>query len=408
MLTERALLATLIAPEGHWRSGKLRGSAMLLAMALAGCLPPRDGSNSGQQQSSSGDGPVAKAAPSASAPSPSDQLKPTDVAIVRVDTVLVASTNADGKHWDDVKPFPDTYCEVVDYAAVAASAAGPKGKIVGEAAKIGCRGYAAYANGKVTWEYPDVQLMVSAGVSQPYKSAVALNTTSADFAALQQQFVVPLAALNNSDLRITVVDNDNEESPGKVDTIGVVRLTQADIISAFNNSRGEIRRANQNGVREMSIQVLRYQQGASLHPLDTRRGLAEAEAIIAAGEALELVVTGSYQTSDGPCGPAGRPDEASVEDEGFKVMTGQKEGKGGLLAGSRFGSAYALIGSGPRQILRPSPCTRGMAIVAGTVDLGVNTAKPETNNGTLTFEIRRRAPTVDEWIGGRTPASCGP
>lgn len=299
--------------------------------------------------------------------------------VLRVDAVEVSSTRQGSQlTWDADEPQtdPGAGCKVlVAGASFFVPALGPASTLCGLASASHQERHA---------QDPDVQVRLGVGVDAAYASWVARDTSSQSF---RYEFVVPVAAVPADGLRLEVLDDDGQAG---TQLIGSVRLSRAKLIEGYQSASKMLVLAD-GAVRRLELVLSPYtdeaavavQQRASDAPSKLGRR-------VMAGELVSVSARGSFTVGswfDDKLGPAGYPggDGRSYNLEPFKQAP--------------HACAIALIGSAPTiDGVVIGAGKQFVAAHAGTLRVGLNDKDLSNNEGQVSYEVGRRAPTAEEWL----------
>jgi hypothetical protein len=130
--------------------------------------------------------------------------------------------------------------------------------------------------------------------------------------------------------------------------------------------------------------------------IDVARGWGTIDQLhVNAGEVLEVAASGEYRVSGQRAGPTG--------------VIGLSSGR---IADPLFGSAnrgVAILVLGTHKRFRPEvigECKKFLSPFAGPVLVSINNADPTTASGDISFRLKRRPPTRDEWLRGAVDERC--
>ncbi len=214
------------------------------------------------------------------------------------------------------------------------------------------------------------------------------------------EFVVPIAAIPPEGLLFAVVDRDLGQND---DVLGQVRASAAELLDAARSPTHLISRSDpQAGLQQLELVVStddgRPQAARVDLPASTGIGPVPALRPIRIGDVVTISATGQYRIGGwydhwlGPAGyPGGGPRGYNFSNEPFHSAP--------------HGCGMALIGAGSaHQGMIVAPC--GSAIApTGALRVGINDTEPRNNEGAARFDVRVRAPSVDEWRSA-TVAPC--
>ena len=318
----------------------------------------------------------------------------TESYVLRVDTVQVSPTRPGGSPWDESPESDNGACGLL--SALASAAYTP---VAGAAASFLCRASSGQQSDREqNPTLPDLTIEIVAGNVEAYRSDVIANTIHHRFGT---SFLVPIAAIPSDGLQLSVLDDDGG---GQSELIGRVRLSTTQLNSTAESPTHLLLLADQvAGLEQLEIVVTRYQP--DLQPkfvsFDAREGTRVAAPDVLAGEHITLKASGRYTigqfNSDriDPKGyPSGGPQGYNFQYEPFQSAP--------------HGCGLALVGNRTRQGFVVAPCVQFVTPMAGPLIVGINDVEPANNSGQLIFEVRRSAPTVDEWQRHAISATCAP
>jgi hypothetical protein len=322
-------------------------------------------------------GALAGCGPAAGPPSP-----PLPAAVVlRVDAVEVSSSrHASQLSWDgaDAETDPGAGCKVlVAGATFLAPALAPVSTLCGLASAPHRERHA---------QDPDLQLRLGVGVDAAYASWIDPDALTHSF---RYEFVVPVAALPADGLKLDVLDDDGEVGS---ELIGSMRISRAKLIEAYQ-SASKILMLSDGAVRRLEVVLSPYtdapavvvQRRASEAPVELGRQ-------VMAGEVVNVRATGSFTVRSlfaATLSPAGYSDGSarSYNLEPFKTAP---HACAIALIGSRPTIEGVVVGAGKQFVARH----------AGPLRVGLNDEDLSNNEGQVSFEVARRAPTAEEWLSG--------
>jgi hypothetical protein len=303
--------------------------------------------------------------------------------VLRIDAVEVASTRQDSHvAWDgeEAGTDPGAGCKVlVAGATFFVPALGPVSSLCGLVSRPQRERQA---------REPDLQVRLGVGVDSAYSTWVERDTSSQ---SLRYELVVPVAAVPADGLQLDVLDDDGAQ---KAELIGGFRLSREKLIEAYQ-SPSKVLVLSGGAVRRLEVVLSPYtdapavmvQRRASDAPVELGRQ-------VMAGELVNVQAKGAFTVGswyDATLGPAGYPDESasSYNLDPFKTAP--------------HACAIALIGSG-RTIEGVAVGVGKQFVVAhaGALRVGLNDEDLSNNEGQVSFQVARRAPTAEEWrAGGR-------
>lgn len=137
---------------------------------------------------------------------------------------------------------------------------------------------------------PDLAIEIVAGDMAPYRSAVVANTIYHRFS---EGFLVPVAAIPDDGLQLSVVDDDGG---GRSETIGTVRLTASQLANASASSTHLLVLHDQaGGLDQLELVVSSYQtQRPSTVSMAANEGTHVVTEDLLAGEFITLSAAGNY------------------------------------------------------------------------------------------------------------------
>lgn len=236
---------------------------------------------------------------------------------------------------------------------------------------------------------PDLMLRLVADGAEPYLSGIVPNRYMHDFA---YSFLVPVAAIPRTGIKLQVVDQDGKER-GEGELMASFRLTRDQLVAAQKST--PVLELSDDGVEGLELIV----KSASTAPhnlagvLDTSKGLATVEADLTAGYVVEIGASGSYEFAsfEGPAGPDGV--------EGYK----QYNLAYGELANGPHAAAVAVIGADGYIV---GSCKHLVLPSSGRMFVGINDDHAGNNEGTISFKVRVRLPTLSEWQHAGKASAC--
>jgi hypothetical protein len=312
--------------------------------------------------------------------------------LIRVDAVQVAKVQPGTEApWDRADKHDGSECGLL--GAVAGAVVTP---IVGNGLEYLCQVEDRSKHTEKDPSDPDLAVRLAAG-DAAYETYTALNSAGHVFGS---QFVVPLGAIPPEGLTLTVIDRDADS----YDLIGQVRLTRQQL-SGVAASPTPVLSLTSGAIQRLDIVVatLDGRPEELSVPMNAKVGTVPARfRPVRAGEVVEIFADGHYRIGTvnddliDPRGlPADRLREYNFENEPFRSAP--------------HGSALALIGRGDaKQGLVVAPCGHTIAKVSGPLAVGVNDTDPANNRGDLSFSVRVRPPTPEEWLRPWNPdRPCG-
>jgi hypothetical protein len=233
---------------------------------------------------------------------------------------------------------------------------------------------------------PDLAVRLEGG-GAIYETHTAWNSAGHVFGS---EFVVPLGAIPPEGLTLTVMDRDGET----YDLIGHVRLTRQQLADVAVSPTPVLSMAF-GAVQRMDVVVSAHDGHSEqvIVPMNAKQGTVPVTLRpVRAGEVMEITATGSYRVgrfNDDLIDPRGLPGERlreyNFENEPFRSAP--------------HGSAIAVAGRpGAKQGVIVAPCASSTAKVSGPLLVGVNDTDPANNSGELSFLVRVRPPTAEEWL----------
>jgi hypothetical protein len=233
---------------------------------------------------------------------------------------------------------------------------------------------------------PDLQVRLGAGVDAAYTSWVERDTSSV---SLRYELVVPVAAVPADGLQLDVLDDDGAQ---RSELIGGFRLSRERLIEAYQSPSKVLVLAG-GAVRRLEVVLSPYtdepavvvQRRASDAPVELGRQ-------VMAGELVNVQASGTFTVGswyDDTLTPAGYLDE-SAQSYNLKPFEA-----------APHACAIALIGSG--QTIDGVAVGVGKQFVvahAGALRVGLNDEDLSNNEGQVSFQVARRAPTAEEWLAG--------
>lgn len=301
--------------------------------------------------------------------------------VLRIDAVDV-QPRADGLTWDGPasEGDPGAGCKVL-VAGLAVV------EPVLSSASVLC-GLASATPLERRHEEPDLVVRLGAAADVSYSSWVVRDTSSQ---ALQYEFVVPVAALPADGLRLDVLDDDADQG---TELIGSMRLSRDELIRTYQSS-SKLLVLSGGAVRRVELVTGPYVDEPATR---TARHARDEPIVIGrrvmAGEVLSVHASGSFTVGswfDRKLDPAGYPGN---EARSYNLGPFTKE---------PHACAVALIGDGRTVDGVPIGADKTfVANHAGRIRVGLNDRDLTNNDGQVSFEVARRAPTVAEWrVGGR-------
>ena len=301
--------------------------------------------------------------------------------VLRIDAVEVSSTRQDSQlAWDGDEPETDP-------------GAGCKVLVAGmsilepaiSAASVLC-GLARTPQRERHAQEPDLQVRLGVGAGAAYTSWVERDISST---SLGYEFVVPVAAVPADGLRLEVLDDDGKLG---AERIGGVRLPRAKLIEGYQ-SASRLLVLSGGAVRRLEVVLSPYtdapavvvQRRASDVPVEVGRR-------VMAGEFVSVRASGTFTVGswfDATLDPAGYP---GGDARSYNLGPFKREA---------HACAISLIGTG--QTVEGVAVGVGKEFVAnhaGTFRVGLNDKELGNNEGQVSFEVARRAPTAQEWLGG--------
>jgi hypothetical protein len=301
--------------------------------------------------------------------------------VLRIDRVEVSSTRHESQvAWDgdEAATDPGAGCKVlVAGATFFVPSLAPVSSLCG------------FASGPQRERYarePDLQVRLGAGVDAAYTSWVERDTSSL---ALRYEVVVPVAAVPADGLQLDVLDDDGAQ---KSELIGGFRLSREKLVEAYQ-SPSKVLVLSGGAVRRLEVVLSPYtdapavvvQRRASDAPVELGRQ-------VMAGELVNVQASGSFTVRSlygDTLTPAGYPDDSArrYNLEPFKTAP--------------HACAIALIGNG-RTIDGVAVGLGKQFVVAhaGALRVGLNDEDLSNNEGHVSFQVARRAPTAEEWLAG--------
>jgi hypothetical protein len=308
-----------------------------------------------------------------------------DTVVLRIDRVVVAPTKPETTATWDQSPAetPSALCDFVG-VAVGAAASSP---VAGRGAELICQAGTAGSPGERRLEEPDLALRFSAGTGAPYVSRVVRNVLEETF---RYEIAVPTAAIPPDGLLLEVLDDDASAGP---EPIGALRITRADVARTLGSS-SRLWVASDRSVRRLELVVAPYEPvKLARTSMPAKEGLhAAAARPLYAGEVVALRARGAYTVGtwyDTPINPLGYPSEKArsynFDEEPFHSAPHAC----GVATVGVTGKVHGVV---------VTPARTFVAQVPGPLRFGVNDAEPANNHGSLEFEGKTRAPSVDEWM----------
>lgn len=305
-----------------------------------------------------------------------------DAFVLRIDVVRIGKQSDSGRDWDGPEPERDAGagCRVL-----------VAGVMMLEPMLSPLSALCGLGGGEQRErraEAPDLRLRLAVGSDVAYETWVVPDTSSQ---SLQYEFVVPSAAIPPDGLRLEVWDDDrNRES----ELIGDKRLSLQDLTDAYRSATKLLPVAG-GAIQQLDIVVSAYQ------PIATTKISRRANDVpvriaqpVRAGEVLSVRASGRFTVGswfDRSLDPAGYPGGSA---RSYNLESFERKphacaialiAKGTNVEGEAVGTASTFV-----------------ARHAGALSVGLNDRDPSNNQGQVTFEISRRAPTAEDWLrGGR-------
>jgi hypothetical protein len=318
-----------------------------------------------------------------------------DAIVIRVDTVTVSANRPEtSEPWDPpTEDRKDGGCDLVSELGKLLH------PVVGLAAQFMCTNAPQPTAGRDN-TLPDLAVSLSAtGMLNPYRSFVAPNQISRIF---NYGFLVPTQAIPADGLVLQVLDNDVTERDDEL--IGSVRLFREQLLTALNTPNHTLRfKALGTGLELLELVVLSFQSVAPSHvSMDAKRGTVAVNLPrhLFAGEVVDIRAQGLYQIgswNNAPLTPLGYP-EGGPKEYNFK---------GEPFESAPHGAGIALVAAeGLSRGYLVTPCSHFVSSLAGTLKVGINDDSPTNNQGSVTFTVRTRQSTANEWLNPQDSTQC--
>ena len=313
---------------------------------------------------------------------------PTHV-VVRIDEVVVAATQPNGRPWDGdvVAPREGEGCSIFGKAIglALATEVGAFASLVSEGASLLCRGASRPSQRQNDPTNPDLQVRIGTADGTPYVTEVAPDVTQTLFG---RRFVLPIDAIPPDGLIIEVVDDDLAAGRQQ---IGAVRVSRNDVLRALNEPTQLLVRDQKPSLLKLELVISEY--GA--HPntnvdMSAREGTHPDVADVMGGEVVSITASGKYRVGtwyDADVSPVGYPG-GGPRDYNFKYEP---------LRSAAHACGFALVGERDRTAALVDPSASFVAPTPGPLLVGINDSDPTNNSGSIQFTITQRAPTASEW-----------
>jgi hypothetical protein len=262
---------------------------------------------------------------------------------------------------------------------------------------------------------PDLFVRVVASPEVSFRSPTVVDALSHVF---HFRVSVPVDAIPNSGIELYVQNDSGRGKAEAQEVIGSIRLRRKQLLEALSGD-GLLRLDDKEGglerievaVAEGASKGLRTQGTLDL----SKNGLARVPGIdINAGDVVEVSAAGAYELEGGRVTPAG----IAANEQNFTD-----------LRDSPHGAAFAVVGEdGHFSTFLTGSCRRFVAPNEGLLIVGVNdqrgdprvkkakkskkaqgvgnSAPPAVAAGSITFLIKVRPPSAEEWRTGLVPGGC--
>jgi hypothetical protein len=301
--------------------------------------------------------------------------------VLRIDAVEVSSTRQGSQvAWDgdEAERDPGAGCKVL--------VAGATFFVPSLAPVSTLCGFASAPHRERLAREPDLQVRIGVGVDSAYASWVQRDASSL---SLHYEVVVPVAAVPADGLQLEVLDDDG---PQKAELIGGFRLSRDKLIEAYQ-SPSKVLVLSGGAVRRLEVVLSPYTDAPAVI---VRRRASDAPVELGrqvmAGELVNVQASGTFRVGswyDATLTPAGYLDDSarSYNLKPFKTAP--------------HACAIALIGSGPTiDGVAVGVGKQFVVTHAGALRVGLNDEDLSNNEGQVSFQVARRAPTAEEWLAG--------